>query len=134
MKLSFAAILLGALPMVLAAKVLKSVIVTFPKGTPDSVVTRAKDSLVASGGVITHEYHLIKYGPCWFSRLLRSLQPLQLLSISLKSNHTSSGFAAEAPVNALQSLTTQDTRYQPDIEEDKIVTANGDYVGDVGAF
>ncbi|OQD80552.1 hypothetical protein PENANT_c034G04763 [Penicillium antarcticum] len=104
MKLSFAAILLGALPMVLAAKVLKSVIVTFPKGTPDSVVTRAKDSLVASGGVITHEYHLIN------------------------------GFAAEAPVNALQSLTTQDTRYKPDIEEDKIVTANGDYVGDVGAF
>jgi hypothetical protein len=48
MKLSIAAILMGALPMVLAAKVLKSVIVTFPKGTPDSVVTQAKDSLVAS--------------------------------------------------------------------------------------
>jgi hypothetical protein len=48
MKISLAAILLGALPMVLAAKVLKSVIVTFPKGTPDSVVTQAKDSLVAS--------------------------------------------------------------------------------------
>jgi hypothetical protein len=48
MKLSLAVILLGALPMVLAAKVLKSVIVTFPKGTPDSVVTQAKDSLVAS--------------------------------------------------------------------------------------
>ncbi|KAJ6001803.1 hypothetical protein N7522_007030 [Penicillium canescens] len=104
MKLSLAAILLGALPMVLAAKVLKSVIVTFPKGTPDSVVTQAKDSLVASGGIITHEYHLIN------------------------------GFAAEAPVNALQTLATQDTRYKPDIEEDKVVTANGDYVGDVGTF
>jgi hypothetical protein len=54
--------------------------------------------------------------------------------ISSISNHASSGFAAEAPVNALQTLATQDTRYKPDIEEDKVVTANGDYVGDVGAF
>jgi hypothetical protein len=48
MKISLAAVLLGTLPIVLAAKVLKSVVVTFPKGTPDSVVTQAKDSLVAS--------------------------------------------------------------------------------------
>jgi hypothetical protein len=54
--------------------------------------------------------------------------------ISSISNHASSGFAAEAPVNALQTLATQDTRYKPHIEEDKIVTANGDCVGDVGAF
>jgi hypothetical protein len=53
---------------------------------------------------------------------------------SSSSDHDSSGFAAEAPVNALQTLVTQDTRYKPDIEEDKVVTANGDYVGDVGAF
>ncbi|KAJ5164735.1 uncharacterized protein N7500_006565 [Penicillium coprophilum] len=94
MKLTFAALL--ALPLALAGS-LKSVVVTFPKGTPDSVVSQAKASLVASGGVITHEYHLIN------------------------------GFAAEAPVNALQSLSTQDTRYSPNIEEDKVVSAYGDY-------
>jgi hypothetical protein len=78
---------------------------------------------------------LIKYDPRHF---LRFLHPHNLCNaysyISSISNHASSGFAAEAPVNALQTLATQDTRYKPDIEEDKVVTANGDYVGDVGAF
>ena len=40
-------IALMALPLALAAS-LKSVVVTFPKGTPDSVITQAKHSLVAS--------------------------------------------------------------------------------------
>jgi len=40
--------LLALIPLALAAKSLKSVIVTFPKGTPDSVINQAKDSLVAS--------------------------------------------------------------------------------------
>lgn len=46
MKYFFAAALL-ALPLALATS-LKSVVITFPKGTPDSVITQAKDSLVAS--------------------------------------------------------------------------------------
>lgn len=45
MKLTFATLLV--LPLALAGS-LKSVIVTFPKGTPDSVVNQAKVSLVAS--------------------------------------------------------------------------------------
>jgi hypothetical protein len=40
--------LLALLPLALAAKSLKSVVVTFPEGTPDSVIEQAKDSLVAS--------------------------------------------------------------------------------------
>lgn len=44
------------------------------------------------------------------------------------------GFAAEAPVNALQSLSTQSTEYKPEIEEDKVVTANGDYLGEEHTF
>ncbi|CAP80161.1 hypothetical protein N7519_007611 [Penicillium mononematosum] len=98
MKLTFATLLV--LPLVLAGS-LKSVIITFPKGTPDSVVDQAKACLVASGGVITHEYNLIN------------------------------GFAAEAPVNALQTLSTQDTQYKPNIEEDKVVSAYGDYAAAV---
>ncbi|KAJ5562314.1 hypothetical protein N7535_003233 [Penicillium sp. DV-2018c] len=100
MRFTFAVGLL-ALPLALAES-FKSVIVTFPKGTPDSVVLKAKESLVASGGVVTHEYHLIKYDFKW-------------------------GFAADAPVSALNTLSTQDVKYCPTIEEDKIVTANGDY-------
>lgn len=38
----------------------KSVIVSFPKDTPDGIVTQARDAVVAAGGVITHEYKLIK--------------------------------------------------------------------------
>ncbi|KAJ5145670.1 uncharacterized protein N7515_000234 [Penicillium bovifimosum] len=95
MRFTFAVGLL-ALPLALAES-FKSVVVTFPKGTPDSVVIQAKESLVASGGVITHEYHLIN------------------------------GFAADAPVSALNTLSTQDVKYSPTIEEDKIVNAYGDY-------
>ncbi|KAJ5874493.1 uncharacterized protein N7529_002923 [Penicillium soppii] len=95
MRYSIAAALL-TLPLALTAS-LKSVVITFPNGTPESVITQAKNSLVASGGVITHEYHLIN------------------------------GFAAEAPASALQTLSTQDAKYNPNIEEDKIVNANGEY-------
>ncbi|KAJ5092693.1 hypothetical protein N7456_008554 [Penicillium angulare] len=103
MKFYFAAIL-ALLPLALAAKSLKSVIVTFPKGTPSGVVQQAKDSLVAAGGVITHEYNLIN------------------------------GFAAEAPVNALQTLSTTSTQYKPQIEEDKVVTVNGEFEGSEHSF
>ncbi|KAJ5833131.1 hypothetical protein N7474_001442 [Penicillium riverlandense] len=96
--------LFALLPLALAAKSLKSVVVTFPEGTPDSVIDHAKDSLVASGGIITHEYHLIK------------------------------GFAAEAPVKSLETLSAQDSEYKPNIEEDKVVTIDGDYVGQEHSF
>lgn len=38
----------------------KQVVVTYPGNTPDWVVSQAKDAIVAAGGVITHEYNLIK--------------------------------------------------------------------------
>jgi hypothetical protein len=52
-------------PFVLAASVSavavqKSAIVSFPKDTPGSVVDQAKDAIIAAGGVITHEFKLIK--------------------------------------------------------------------------
>jgi hypothetical protein len=37
-------------------------------------------------------------------------------------------------VNALQTLSTQDAAYKPTIEEDKIVSVNGDYVGQEHTF
>jgi hypothetical protein len=38
----------------------KAVIVSYPNDTPDSIVDQAKDAILAAGGVITHEYKLIK--------------------------------------------------------------------------
>jgi hypothetical protein len=38
----------------------KAVIVTYPEGTPDSVMNQAKDAIRKAGGMITHEYKLIK--------------------------------------------------------------------------
>lgn len=43
--------LLALLPLALAVKSLKSVIVTFPDGTPARVIDQAKDSLVAAVGL-----------------------------------------------------------------------------------
>ena len=46
---------------VAAVDVQKSVIVSFPTGTTDDIVNRAKDDIRKAGGIITHEYQLIKY-------------------------------------------------------------------------
>ncbi len=48
---------------VIAVDVQKSVIVTYPSETPDSVLDQAKKAIVDGGGVILHEYQLIKYAP-----------------------------------------------------------------------
>ncbi|EFW22479.1 conserved hypothetical protein [Coccidioides posadasii str. Silveira] len=72
----------------------KSVIITFPSETPDSVVQQAKDAIKANGGKITHEYNLIK------------------------------GFAAEAPSVAMDAVSALGTEYPPVIEDDQIVTIN----------
>ena len=38
----------------------KAVIVSYPSDTPDSVIDQAKDAIKQAGGMITHEYKLIK--------------------------------------------------------------------------
>ena len=38
----------------------KNIIVSYPDETPDSVVEQAKEAIKAAGGMITHEYKLIK--------------------------------------------------------------------------
>ncbi len=45
---------------VIAADIQKSVIVTYPPETPDSIVDQAKKAVLDAGGIITHEYKLIK--------------------------------------------------------------------------
>ncbi|KAL4767352.1 hypothetical protein BDW60DRAFT_200304 [Aspergillus nidulans var. acristatus] len=89
MKLISPAVAACLLPLVLA----NSILVTYPKDTPDSVIESAKDSVRRNGGVITHEY-----------------------SVVIK------GFAATAPEEAIQQISTQSTAYKPTIEQDQTVS------------
>lgn len=51
---------LGLLSTAMAIDVMKSVIVSYPAGTSDDVLARAKQDIRNAGGIITHEYTLIK--------------------------------------------------------------------------
>ncbi|KAM3084258.1 hypothetical protein ACMFMF_001615 [Clarireedia jacksonii] len=73
----------------------KAVIVSYPDDTPNSVIDKAMDAIRAAGGVITHEYKLIK------------------------------GFAAKAPVKVLDTVQAWGNEYHAFIEEDQIVTTAG---------
>ncbi|KAF2826375.1 hypothetical protein CC86DRAFT_406651 [Ophiobolus disseminans] len=69
----------------------KSVIMSWPNGTPDSVVQTAKQAIIDAGGVITHEYNIIK------------------------------GFACHGPASIFEKVSTMDANHKPEIEEDGIV-------------
>ena len=56
MKLSFTLAAIGLLGLVAAHTSSKQVIISYPQDTPDSIVSKAKDALIAAGGIITHEY------------------------------------------------------------------------------
>ncbi|KAJ4378668.1 hypothetical protein N0V86_005539 [Didymella sp. IMI 355093] len=74
----------------------RSVIISFPNETPDHIVEEAKEGIRKAKGVITHEYNIIK------------------------------GFAAQAPASALEFVTTMGEQYKVEIEEDGIVTTQGE--------
>ncbi|CAK7246068.1 MAG: hypothetical protein STHCBS139747_007690 [Sporothrix thermara] len=76
-----------------AVDVRKQVIVTYESNTPDWVLNEAKDAIRAAGGVITHEYNLIK------------------------------GFAATAGEKVLESVQAMGSKYQALVEDDKVVSA-----------
>ncbi|KAI0406931.1 hypothetical protein F4802DRAFT_60357 [Xylaria palmicola] len=74
-----------------AVDIQKAIIMTFPQGTPDSVVSRAMDDIRKAGGTITHEYKLLK------------------------------GFAAKAPQKIIETVNAWSSEYHAVIEEDQIV-------------
>ncbi|KAM3423420.1 hypothetical protein BST61_g853 [Cercospora zeina] len=60
MKLVISTILLALLAIFAAAVEPKhQVIISYPKGTPASVMEDAKKAIIEAGGFVTHEYHLI---------------------------------------------------------------------------
>jgi hypothetical protein len=60
MKFTILSILTFITVVLAAAQPQKAVIVSYPNDTPDSIVDQAKDAIIAAGGIITHEYKLIK--------------------------------------------------------------------------
>ena len=59
-QLALLAISLFSIPGLSTAAPQKSVIVSYPDDTPNNVVQQAMDAIKNAGGVITHEYKLIK--------------------------------------------------------------------------
>ncbi|EGX89225.1 Proteinase inhibitor, propeptide [Cordyceps militaris CM01] len=85
---------LSLLPSTLAVDRKLSVIVSFPNGTPESVVAEARQKIIDGGGQITHDYQIIK------------------------------GFSAIAPEKSLELVEAFGSDYSIRVEEDQVVTAN----------
>lgn len=94
----------------------KAIIVTYPKHTPDSVVQDAMKAIKEAGGVITHEYSKFEFFHC-----IRE-SPLTAVPDLFK------GFAAKASAKALETVTTLGAEFNPVIEEDSIVSIDGDTI------
>ncbi|KAI9670148.1 MAG: hypothetical protein M1817_004485 [Caeruleum heppii] len=77
-----------------SATELHPIVVSYPHQTPESVLTQAKQAIEAAGGVITHEYDLIR------------------------------GFAAKAPNEALEMVKAWGEQYDADVEYDQIISIN----------
>jgi hypothetical protein len=60
MKLSILALLTFAVGVLSALSPQKAFIVTYPEDTPDSTIDVAMKAIQDAGGMITHEYQLIK--------------------------------------------------------------------------
>ncbi|KAG9195691.1 hypothetical protein G6011_00812 [Alternaria panax] len=85
--------------VVMATAPHRSVIISWPKDTPDEIVEQSKEAIRQAKGVITHEYNIIK------------------------------GFAAQAPASTLEMVSTLSDAYKCEIEEDGIVTTQNDKAG-----
>ncbi|KAK4153889.1 hypothetical protein C8A00DRAFT_33362 [Chaetomidium leptoderma] len=84
---------------VIAVDIQKSVLITYPAETPDSIVDQAKKAVVDAGGIVTHEYTLIK------------------------------GFAAKVGAKVLDTVSAWGQEYQVLVEEDQEVHQMGGGVG-----
>ncbi|CAA9963695.1 hypothetical protein P3342_009975 [Pyrenophora teres f. teres] len=74
----------------------RSVIISWPKGTPNKIVQQGKEAIIKAGGIVTHEYNIIQ------------------------------AIAATAPSTALEMVSALSDVYKCEIEEDGIVTTQHD--------
>lgn len=98
----------------MAAAPQKSVIISFPNDTPDHIVEEAKEGIRKAKGVITHEYSE------YLQQAHRRKHRTDVWPDIIK------GFAAHAPASALEFVTTMGEQYKVEIEEDGIVTTQGE--------
>lgn len=98
-----------------AAQPQKSVIISWPSDTPNHIIDAAKAEILKAGGVITHEYHILKYVQrlCAVDVVRQIPQRLTLIA---------RGIAATGTAKVFEFISTMDTRYEPRIEEDQVVT------------
>ncbi|KAK0741762.1 hypothetical protein B0T21DRAFT_283691 [Apiosordaria backusii] len=80
---------------VIAVDIQKSVLISYPPETPDSIVDDAKKAIKDAGGIITHEYTLIK------------------------------GFAAEVGGKVLETVSAWGEQYKVSVEENQEVHTMG---------
>ncbi|KAI9730928.1 MAG: hypothetical protein M1818_008002 [Claussenomyces sp. TS43310] len=95
MKLSILSLLTIATAVLAVTAPQKAVIVTYPANTPNSVIDQAMNAIKSAGGIITHEYKLIK------------------------------GFAAKAPEKVLETVSAWGVEYNAVVEDDGLVQTNG---------
>lgn len=100
----------------IAADVQKSVLVTYPPETPDSIVDQAKKAVIDAGGMITHEYTLIKYVSASFTNATWHADQ-------------SRGFAAKVGEKILDTVSAMGQQYHVLIEEDQEVHVAGGEAG-----
>lgn len=114
--MKFSGLVLGALALVsgaIAVDIQKSVIITYKENTPDSVIQQDKKAILADGGVITHEYTLMKYA----FMLLDTVMLVRVFLLTLLSR----GFSAKVNAKTLESVSASSEKYA-NIEEDKVVS------------
>ncbi|RMD39269.1 hypothetical protein DV735_g5858, partial [Chaetothyriales sp. CBS 134920] len=90
-------VLIAAFLAICASAVVQrqSVLVTYPEDTPQSVLDKAIEVVKSTGGIVTHEFKLIK------------------------------GFAAQASETALETIKALGDEYIPVIENDSVVSIDG---------
>jgi hypothetical protein len=108
--------LFAAVAMAVAPK-LYSVIISFPKNTPDHVVESAKDMVRANKGKITHEYS--KFPPLSLARGWQRELTSALVDII-------QGFAADIAEAAIVSIQSMNAEYPALVEGDGIMTTQED--------
>jgi len=94
MKLVLVTLLFALFAVAMAAAPQRQMLFTYPKDTPISVMDEAKDTIRNGGGMVTHEFDLIK------------------------------GFIATTTTKALEQIKTLSSQWIPNVEDDGIVSAN----------
>ncbi|KAM0714033.1 hypothetical protein Q7P37_010997 [Cladosporium fusiforme] len=116
----FLATLLVAIMVALAmaAEDLKPVIVSYPKGTPQSELDELKVAIEEAKGIVTHEYNLIGKFALTFLTLASILHRLR------RRRAIRMGLAAKVPATFIETIRTMGKDHDVVVEDDKEISIN----------